>query len=57
MRQSEQILSVAPADLDTSFMRNPHDHQMSDTIAMLVLDCLAAVLDGLDQAFGKLCPG
>jgi len=39
---------------DTSFMRNPHYHQMSNTIETLDLDFLAAVVNGLDQAFGKL---
>ena len=42
---------------DTSFMRNPHYHQMSDTIETLDLKFLAAVVNGLDQAFGKLWSG
>ena len=39
---------------DTSFMRNPHYHQMSDTIETLDLDFLAGVIDGLDDAFSRL---
>ncbi|MEB3321591.1 MAG: M28 family peptidase [Synechococcaceae cyanobacterium] len=35
---------------DTSFMRNPHYHRMSDTIDTLDIDFLAAVTDGLDAA-------
>lgn len=33
---------------DTSFMRNPHYHRMSDTIDTLDIDFLAAVTEGLD---------
>ena len=39
---------------DTSFMRNPHYHQMSDTIETLDLPFLAAVIDGLDAALSEL---
>ena len=39
---------------DTSFMRNPHYHQMSDTIDTLNLHFLASVIDGLELALGKL---
>ena len=39
---------------DTSFMRNPHYHQMSDTIATLDLPFFASVIDGLEQALGEL---
>jgi len=39
---------------DTSFMRNPHYHQMSDTIDTLDLPFLAAVVDGLDDALSAL---
>ena len=35
---------------DTSFMRNPHYHQSSDTIETLDLPFLLAVIDGLDAA-------
>lgn len=35
---------------DTSFMRNPHYHQPSDTIETLDLPFLRAVIDGLDAA-------
>ena len=35
---------------DTSFMRNPHYHQPSDTIETLNLPFLQAVIDGLDAA-------
>ena len=35
---------------DTSFMRNPHYHQPSDTIETLDLPFLQAVIDGLDAA-------
>ena len=37
---------------DTSFMRNPHYHQMSDTIDTLDLPFFASVIDGLERAFG-----
>ncbi len=39
---------------DTSFMRNPHYHQMSDTIDTLDLRFLASVIDGLELALGRL---
>ena len=39
---------------DTSFMRNPHYHQMSDTIDTLDLPFLASVIDGLELALGRL---
>lgn len=39
---------------DTSFMRNPHYHQMSDTIDTLDLPFLASVIDGLESALGGL---
>jgi hypothetical protein len=32
-------------------MRNPHYHQMSDTIDTLDLPFLARVVEGLDEAF------
>ena len=35
---------------DTSFMRNPHYHQPSDTIETLDVPFLQAVIDGLDAA-------
>jgi Zn-dependent M28 family amino/carboxypeptidase len=37
---------------DTSFMRNPHYHQSSDTIETLDLPFLLAVIDGLEAAIG-----
>ena len=39
---------------DTSFMRNPHYHQMSDTIDTLDLTFMAAVVEGLDCALSSL---
>ena len=39
---------------DTSFMRNPHYHQMSDTIDTLDGAFFASVIDGLTAAFGEL---
>ncbi|QPN66547.1 M28 family peptidase [Synechococcus sp. CBW1006] len=39
---------------DTSFLRNPHYHQPSDTIDTLDLPFLAAVTDGLDAALREL---
>jgi len=39
---------------DTSFMRNPNYHQMSDTIDSLDLPFLAAVTEGLDAALRVL---
>jgi len=35
---------------DTSFLRNPHYHQPSDTITTINLPFLAAVTTGLSQA-------
>jgi Zn-dependent M28 family amino/carboxypeptidase len=37
---------------DTSFMRNPHYHQPTDTIDTLDLPFLMAVIDGLEEAIG-----
>jgi len=39
---------------DTSFMRNPHYHQMSDTIETLDLPFFASVIDGLESALGQI---
>lgn len=39
---------------DTSFMRNPHYHEPTDTIETLDLPFLMAVIDGLDVALGGL---
>ena len=39
---------------DTSFLRNPHYHQMSDTIDTLDLPFLASVINGLEMALGGL---
>lgn len=39
---------------DTSFLRNPHYHQMSDTVDTLDLSFFCAVVNGLDQALGRL---
>jgi hypothetical protein len=39
---------------DTSFMRNPHYHQMGDTIDTLDLAFFASVVEGLDQALRRL---
>jgi hypothetical protein len=39
---------------DTSLMRNPHDHQMSDTVETLDLPFFAAVVEGLDAAMRKV---
>jgi hypothetical protein len=39
---------------DTSFMRNPHYHQMGDTVETLDPPFLAAVVEGLGMAFGEL---
>ncbi|MFL0770669.1 MAG: M20/M25/M40 family metallo-hydrolase [Prochlorococcus sp.] len=39
---------------DTSFMRNPHYHQMSDTIDSLDLEFFSRVIDGLDEALRAL---
>jgi Zn-dependent M28 family amino/carboxypeptidase len=39
---------------DTSFMRNPHYHQMSDTVETLDLPFFAQVVEGLDVALSQL---
>jgi len=39
---------------DTSFMRNPHYHQPTDTVDTLDLPFLMAVIDGLELAIGGL---
>ena len=39
---------------DTSFMRNPHYHRMSDTIDTLDLPFFASVIDGLEAALSEL---
>ncbi|MFO8236930.1 MAG: hypothetical protein R6U00_01490 [Prochlorococcaceae cyanobacterium] len=39
---------------DTSFLRNPHDHLMSDTIHTLDLPFFRAVVEGLAEALGEL---
>ncbi|MFO8238948.1 MAG: hypothetical protein R6U00_12020 [Prochlorococcaceae cyanobacterium] len=39
---------------DTSFLRNPHYHLMSDTIDTLDLPFLVAVTEGLDAALKRL---
>ena len=39
---------------DTSFLRNPHYHRMSDTIDTLDLQFFASVIDGLTAALGEL---
>ena len=39
---------------ETSFMRNPHYHQPTDTIEALDLPFLMAVINGLEFAIGKL---
>ena len=39
---------------DTSFMRNPHYHRMSDTIDTLDIDFLAAVTEALDNGLRAL---
>jgi hypothetical protein len=38
----------------TSYMRNPHYHQMSDTMDTLGLPFFSQVVDVLDQKFSKL---
>ena len=38
---------------DTAFMRNPHYHKPSDTIATLDLDFLTGVCEGLEQGIRK----
>jgi Zn-dependent M28 family amino/carboxypeptidase len=39
---------------DTSFMRNPHYHQMSDTVDTLDLPFFCQVVNGLDAALSRL---
>jgi hypothetical protein len=39
---------------DTSFMRNPNYHEMSDTIETLDLPFFANVVEGLDHALRTL---
>ncbi len=39
---------------DTSFMRNPHYHQISDTVETLDLPFFAAVVEGMHGGLGKL---
>lgn len=39
---------------DTSFMRNLHYHQISDTIEILDLPFLVNLVDGLDRALCAL---
>ncbi|MFM8605017.1 MAG: M20/M25/M40 family metallo-hydrolase [Cyanobium sp.] len=39
---------------DTSFLRNPHYHRMSDTIATLNLDFFSRVTEGLARALGSV---
>ena len=39
---------------DTAFMRNPHYHKSSDTIATLDLDFLTGVCEGLEQGIRQL---
>jgi hypothetical protein len=39
---------------DTSFLRNPHYHQATDTIANLDLPFLTAVTTGLAQGLSAL---
>ena len=39
---------------DTSLMRNPHYHKMSDTVDTLDLPFFTSVLNGLDHALNKL---
>ena len=39
---------------DTSFMRNPHYHRMSDTIDTLDVPFFASVVEGLDDALSAL---
>ncbi len=38
---------------DTSFMRNPHYHQMSDTVETLDLPFFCGVVEGLAEALGR----
>jgi len=67
-RRGEQMPSVRLSDhspfwdagynammvTDTSFMRNPHYHNETDTIETLDLPFLIAVIDGLELALGGL---
>ena len=39
---------------DTSLMRNPHCHQMSDTVETLDLPFFAGVVEGVDAALSAL---
>ncbi|NDC36136.1 MAG: peptidase M28, partial [Synechococcaceae bacterium WB9_2_112] len=39
---------------DTSLMRNPHYHQMSDTVETLDLPFFAGVVEGLDAALRQV---
>ena len=39
---------------DTSFMRNPHYHRMTDTVETLNLGFFSAVVEGLAAAFSQL---
>jgi len=39
---------------DTSFMRNPHYHKMSDTVETLDLPFFCGVVEGLDVALGRV---
>ncbi len=39
---------------DTSFMRNPNYHKMSDTVETLDLPFFTSVVNGLDHALNKL---
>jgi Zn-dependent M28 family amino/carboxypeptidase len=39
---------------DTSFMRNPHYHKMSDTVETLDLPFFTGVVEGLSEALGWL---
>ncbi len=39
---------------DTSLMRNPHYHKISDTVETLDLPFLAAMVDGLDAAMRQV---
>ena len=49
-----EVADIVRDCTDTSFMRNPHHHQMSDTIGTLDLPFFASVINGLDSAFGGL---
>ena len=39
---------------DTSFLRNPNYHQMTDTVDSLDLGFFSAVVEGLDAALSAL---